>query len=97
MQQETKQIQVKISDEVLKGLYSNTMQVSHSEEEFIMDFMYIDHPTALGTVSAKVIVTPGHLKRMIDALQDNLSKYEQKFGSISQAEQPSHRIGFRSE
>jgi hypothetical protein len=45
------------------------------------------------TVTARVIVSPGHMKRILEALRDNLSKYEQAFGPIQKAEEPRGKIG----
>src|SRR3989338_2630720 len=88
------QIQVKISDETLKGTYANMMQVQHNAEEFVLDFMNIVPPN--GVISSRIIVSPGHMKRMIAALQENMSRYEQTFGNIKSAAAPSERIGFQT-
>ena len=74
------QMQVKVTDDILKGVYSNIMQVAHTQEEFVMDFMNLLPPT--GTVNARVIVSPEHAKRIAAALADNIKKYEQQFGEI---------------
>lgn len=89
------QIQVKIPDDVLKGVYANMVQVGHGPEEFILDFMNLFPPS--GIVSARVILSPGHMKRVVSAMQDNLKKYEAQFGAIKSADQPEHKIGFRTE
>ena len=91
-----KQIQIKISDEVLKGVYANAMQVAHSKEEFILDFMNLTPHMGAGIVTGRVIMSPGHLKRVIAALQDNLKKYESQFGRIEQADAPNEEIGFKA-
>jgi len=77
-------INIKIPDEILKGAYANNMFVSHSKEEFILDFINITFfpPPGQGVATAKVITSPGHLKRMVAALADNLKKYETQFGAI---------------
>lgn len=80
------ELQVKASDEMLRGTYSNVMRVMHTKEEFVMDFMNLLH--APGTLNARVIVSPAHVKRMLAALTDNLKKYEDKFGVLQQAEAP---------
>ena len=72
------QVQVKVTDEILKGVYANMVQVGHSAEEFILDFMNIFPPS--GMVTARVIISPSHAKRVMLALQDNIKKYEQQFG-----------------
>jgi hypothetical protein len=93
--QQGQQLQVKVTDEVLKGVYSNMVQVGHTAEEFILDFMDLFPPT--GIVAARVIVSPGHAKRIAAALADNIKKYEEQFGSIKPSEGPSHQVGFRTE
>lgn len=67
-QQQTKpqQIQIKAQDEDLKGKYSNLMQITHTQEEFVLDFFLVIPPQ--GTLASRVILSPGHLKRMIKAL-----------------------------
>lgn len=88
----TQQIQIKANDEKLKGEYANMMQVLHTKEEFVLDFLNIFPPT--GTLNARIIVSPGHFKRMVQAMQENLSKYESGFGEISPSDAPKARIGF---
>ena len=75
-----KEIQVDFPKELMGGVYSNNMAVSHTREEFIMDFLMLTPPS--GAVTARIIVSPGHIKRIARVLQDNISKYEQEFGSI---------------
>jgi hypothetical protein len=89
------QIQVKIPDDVLKGVYANMAQVGHTPEEFVLDFMNV--VGVAGIVSARVMLSPGHFKRLILAMQDNLKSFEQQFGPIKSADQPEHKIGFRTE
>ncbi len=56
-QQQTQQVQIKATDEKLKGEYSNVMQILHSKEEFVMDFLNVFPPT--GTLNSRIIVSPG--------------------------------------
>ncbi len=93
-QEQTKQLQIKISDEMLKGAYANAMQVAHSREEFMLDFLNLSPHLGTGVVTARVIMSPGHLKRVIAALTDNLKKYEDRFGKIEEAQSP-EEIGFK--
>jgi hypothetical protein len=88
-----KGIPVKFPDSLKGGVYSNTMMVMHTKEEFVLDFMMVMPPA--GSVTARVVTSPGHLKRMISALTENLAKYEAKFGKITAAEEPPKpTIGF---
>lgn len=77
---------VKIKDEVLGGVYANNMMVGHTREEFVLDFIYA-FPQG-GVVNSRVITSPGHIKRIIRALSENLKKYEQRFGEIKEAAAP---------
>lgn len=80
------EIPVKIPDDVLSGVYANQMMVRHSREEFVLDFVSLFPPG--GIVNARVVVSPAHLKRMIRALQENLTRYESRFGPVLEAEPP---------
>lgn len=97
MQQDNSQnINIKISDDVLTGKYANMMMVAHTQEEFILDFMNVAPPS--GIVSSRIITSPGHLKRIIAALSDNLKKYEGQFGTVREATAPTtQEIGFRTQ
>jgi len=87
------QSQIRIQDNLPGAEYANLMQVGHNKEEFLLTFMNIVGPT--GRVCSKVIISPGHMKRMISALEDNLKKYESQFGNVEQAEAPSS-LGFKA-
>jgi len=89
------QIQIKAKDDDLKGVYSNAMQVTHTREEFVLDFLNIFPPH--GTLNARIITSPGHLKRIAKALQENIQKYEHAFGQIEEANAPQNEIGFKAE
>ena len=86
MDNKQQNIQIKVSDEVLKGVYSNNVMISHTQSEFLMDFMSIFHPA--GILGARVIISPNHAKRIVKALQNNITMYENKFGEIKEAPEP---------
>jgi len=91
-QPQQKQIQIKAKDEDLKGSYSNLMQITHTQDEFVLDYFLVLPPQ--GTLASRVILSPGHLKRMMNALKDNVEKYEAKFGPIKEVDAPEAPIGF---
>ena len=93
--QQPQQVQIKASDADLKGAYSNMMQVGHTQEEFVLDFFNLVPGSPVGVLASRVIMSPGHLKRMIVALEGNLKNYEDKFGKVSPSEAPDHQIGFK--
>lgn len=89
---ETKQgLNVKIPDEELKGRYSNLLRIMHTREEFILDFLMGVPPH--GVVTSRIITSPGHLKRIIGALTDNLKKYEAAYGLVREAQEPAGDLG----
>ena len=91
---QAKQQQIQIKDGFAGGEYANAMQASHGKEEFLLTFLNIAGPS--GRVCGKIITSPGHIKRMIGALEENLKKYEEKFGAVEQAESPKNEIGFKA-
>jgi hypothetical protein len=79
-------LNIKIGDEEQKGRYSNLLRIAHSREEFILDFINLVPPQ--GVVTARVVTSPGHLKRIVRALQENLERYEAAYGAIQEATDP---------
>jgi len=94
-QEKSGEIKIEFPNNLHGGVYCNNMVVTHTNEEFIMDFMMVAPP--IGAVTARVIMSPGHMKRTLIALQDNIKKYEDKFGKIKEATAPlKDKIGFRT-
>ena len=82
-----KEVKIAFPESLRGGVYSNNMFITHTKEEFILAFMMITPP--VGSVTARVIISPGHMKRMVSALRGNLGKYEAKFGKLTEAPEPS--------
>lgn len=87
------EIKVKVDDKILKGNYANVMYIAHAKEEFVLDFLNIFPPQ--GILTSRIITSPGHTKRILRALQNNVKQYEEKFGKIEEAEEPKREIGFK--
>jgi hypothetical protein len=79
-------LNVKIGDDELKGRYSNLLRITHTREEFILDFINLAPPQ--GIVTARIVTSPGHLKRIIGALSANLERYEKTHGTVREAADP---------
>jgi hypothetical protein len=94
MKEKPQELKINLPAEVQAGVYANNLLITHTREEFIMDFSVIVPPA--GTVTARVITSPGHMKRIIAALQENVKRYEAQFGIILQAEEPKGAIGFHA-
>lgn len=88
-----KEMKVAFPENLRGGVYANHMLVTHTKEEFVLDFMMVMPP--VGSVTSRVVISPGHMKRMISTLKASLDKYESKFGKLSEAAEPAKpAIGF---
>jgi hypothetical protein len=76
------QIQIQIPPEVQNGAYANLTFVSHTETEFVFDYVYVLPHEPRGVVRSRVICSAKQAKRLLAALQDNVQRFEQRFGPI---------------
>ncbi len=79
---ENKQINIELKPDVAKGTYSNLAIISHSHSEFILDFATALPGLPKPEVGSRILMTPEHCKRLLNALAENISKYEAQFGPI---------------
>jgi hypothetical protein len=75
-------VQIQIDDDVAQGIYANLVLLSHTENEFVLDFAFIQPSTGRAKVRARVISSPRHTKRLLVALQKNIERYEERYGTI---------------
>lgn len=80
------QINIELSEEIAEGIYSNLAMIAHSNSEFVIDFIKLMPGVPKARVKARVIVTPEHAKRLLNALKENIDKYEANFGIIKQTQ-----------
>ena len=89
MDKETKrkqhQIKIELDDDVGQGEYVNFAVVTHSPAEFVMDYIRVLPGMTKSKVKSRIIMAPMHAKTLMMALQDNIKKYENKFGEIKVA------------
>ena len=76
------QIAIKAEDEVQSGSFSNVARISHGPESFNLDFLVVHPDPPFGRLVARVILTPGHAKRFLRALTENVERYERSHGEI---------------
>ncbi len=76
-------LQVEIDEAVARGLYTNLALITHSETEFLLDFLFLQPQAPKTKVLARLITSPVHAKRLMWALKDNLEKYEARHGAIN--------------
>ncbi|MCQ2324232.1 MAG: DUF3467 domain-containing protein [Paludibacteraceae bacterium] len=79
---EEQKLNINISPEVAEGTYSNLAIIAHSSSEFILDFIRMMPNVKQANVKSRIILTPEHAKKLLFALQDNVSKFEKQFGQI---------------
>ncbi len=76
------QLQIQLDEDVANGQYINMALVNHSETEFTLDFIYVQPQQPKAKVRSRIITNPKHMKRLVLAMQDNLNKFEAKYGHI---------------
>jgi len=88
------QINIELGEKEAEGIYSNLAIITHSPAEFIIDFTRVVPGAPKAKVHSRIITTPQHAKMLLKALQDNITKFENKFGEINIEGQASPQFGF---
>jgi hypothetical protein len=76
MDKKQNEINIELSEEVAEGQYSNLAIITHSQSEFILDFIQIMPGMPKGKVKSRVVMNPQNAKRLMLALNDNIKKFE---------------------
>jgi len=82
LENQSQQIDIEITEEVADGIYSNFAIITHSNTEFVLDFVRLMPGVPKGKVKSRIIIAPQHVKRLLMALGENLAKYEAAYGEI---------------
>ena len=90
---QTIQLQIEIDPATANGVFVNMALVNHTETEFTLDLIYVQPQAPKAMVRARAITTPKHMKRLLAAIQDNLGKYEARFGPVDLGDSPSFPQG----
>ena len=80
--QKKNEIKIELTPEVANGHYSNLAVISHSPNEFFIDFITVAPNMPQAKVQSRIIMTPENAKNLLFALSDNVKKYEKTFGEI---------------
>jgi len=78
------QINIELPEDIAEGEYSNLAIITHSNQEFVLDFIRVAPGIPKAKVKSRIILTPQHAKRFMKALQDNVKKFEQINGEIKE-------------
>ena len=87
-------INIELDESIAQGLYSNLVIVNHSPTEFVLDFINVMPGAPKAKVRSRIILTPEHTKKFINALGENLNKYEKSFGKIKNSQKEVIPISF---
>lgn len=85
-QKEKNQLNIELSEEVAEGTYSNLAIITHSNAEFVIDFIRVMPGVPKAKVKSRILMTPQHAKRLLRALSENVAKYESLHGDIKDNE-----------
>ncbi|HHS95495.1 MAG TPA: DUF3467 domain-containing protein [Phaeodactylibacter sp.] len=83
-------LNIELPEDVAEGIYSNLAIISHSNHEFIIDFIRLMPNVPKAKVKSRIILTPQHAKRLLHALADNIKKFESQHGAVSESKQPNY-------
>ncbi|HTO37389.1 MAG TPA: DUF3467 domain-containing protein [Brumimicrobium sp.] len=87
-------INIELPEDIANGVYSNLAVITHSQTEFVCDFVQMMPGVPKAKVRSRVIMTPENAKRLLVALQDNIRKYEENMGRINDSKQELPPINF---
>jgi hypothetical protein len=83
---EKNQINIELKEDIAQGIYSNLAIITHSPSEFVIDFVRMMPGIPKAEVKSRIILTPEHAKRLVNALKENVAKYEALHGTIKNIE-----------
>ncbi len=92
--QQEGQLNIELSEEIAEGIYSNLAIITHSQSEFVIDFIKVMPGVPKARVKSRIVLTPQHAKRLLHALSDNIQKFEQQNGKIKEMEVNSLPLNF---
>jgi hypothetical protein len=82
------QLNIELSEEIAEGIFSNLAIITHSNTEFVVDFIRVMPGVPKARVKSRIILTPEHAKRLLAAMEDNIQKFEAANGRIKTQEEP---------
>ncbi len=92
--QNQQQINIELDEQIAEGIYSNLAVINHSASEFVVDFICLMPGLPKAKVKSRIVLTPQHAKRLVNALAENVHRFEQAHGEIKDFEQPQMPLSF---
>jgi hypothetical protein len=82
------ELQIDLDEVTAQGAYSNLVLINHNDNEFVLDFAYVQPGAPRARVRSRIISSPRHTKRLLRALEFNIRRFEERFGKIDEPEVP---------
>lgn len=79
-------IDIELTEAHSQGVYSNLSVVNHSQGEFVLDCLSLLPGMPKARVVSRVVLSPLHAKKLLAALAENVHRYENAFGQITDHE-----------
>ncbi|RFS21008.1 DUF3467 domain-containing protein [Chitinophaga silvatica] len=92
--EEQHQLNIELNEEIAEGQYANLAIITHSNAEFVVDFVNVMPGLPKAKVKSRIILTPQHAKRFMKAMLDNIKKFEAIHGPIQDQDQVSMPLNF---
>jgi hypothetical protein len=96
LETQSQQLQIELGEKEAEGIYSNLAIITHSPAEFIIDFTRVTPGVPRARVLSRIIMTPQHMKLLMNAMRENMERYENQFGEVRVDGQSEHPFGFRT-
>ncbi|TZF82767.1 DUF3467 domain-containing protein [Pedobacter sp. BS3] len=93
-EQNNNQLNIELDEQTAEGIYSNLAIITHSNTEFVLDFIRVMPGVPKAKVKSRIVLTPEHAKRLLGALEDNIAKFEAANGHINTHEEPPFPMNF---
>ncbi len=90
------QLQIELGEREAEGIYSNLAIITHSPAEFIIDFTRVTPGVPRARVHSRIIMTPQHFKMLMNAMKENMERFEEQYGEVRTDGQAGHPFGFRT-
>lgn len=96
-EKKNKGLELEMNEQIADGVYANLVIVSHSDSEIIFDFARMLPGKPKARIHSRVILNPKNAKLFLKAFEDNITKYEKKFGKISIGDMPMPKVNLPSD
>lgn len=76
--------EIDLEREVAQGVYANLTIANYTQEEFVLDFVFLQPEQQKGRIQSRVVLSPRNAKRLAQMLTQSVADFEQKMGPIDE-------------